>query len=302
MTGRIIDYVGGLDDIRERRVRMIGNPDIRLREDPVRILRALRIAAKTGLDIDPELQDALPRHRGELARCAKPRLFEETMRLFRGGQAERSLKQLVEYGLLEILIPPLAGHLAAIDPGHDEPAVFAYMRALDRVAERGVPTDVLILGALLHAPAEHAVADEDGSLRSTALVERVLEAAQALGATRKMLDRLRQVVTTQRYFERPSSTRRPRRKVPLDALARRPHFPEALDLFEIIGRGSTDGEPIEALRGMLLEAQANPDLEGEEGEEPPMIHGEGGAAGPGRRRRRRRGGRGGEAKPTVQEA
>jgi poly(A) polymerase len=324
-SGRIIDYVGGLEDIRLRRVRMIGSPDIRLREDPVRILRALRIAAKTDLSIDPDLRDALPRHRGELARCAKPRLFEETMRLFRGGRAEQSLRQLVEFELLEVLVPTLAGHLRSVDPGHAEPAVFGFMRALDRVAEHGTPTDVVILGALLYAPAEHAVADVEGSTRQSRLIELILEAALSLGATRKMLERLRQVLMAQRHFERNldkgerGGARRPRRRAPMAALAQRPHFAEALDLYEIIGRGTTDGEPIEALRG-LIGAGGPTDDEGDEegtasppdadagegdGAEPPMPHGGHATPRSGRRRRRRRGGKGrsgGEAQAAPPEA
>jgi poly(A) polymerase len=302
---------------------MIGSPDIRLREDPVRILRALRIAAKTDLSIDPELRDALPRHRGELARCAKPRLFEETMRLFRGGRAEQSLRQLVEFELLEVLVPTLAGHLRSIDPGHAEPAVFGFMRALDRVAERGTPTDVVILGALLYAPAEHAVLDVEGSTRQSRLIEFILEAAQSLGATRKMLERLRQVLMAQRHFERGldkgerGGARRPRRRAPMAALAQRPHFAEALDLYEIIGRGTTDGEPIEALRGLIGadgpsdqdagDDDVAPEAEGAEpeGGEPPMPHGGHATPRSGRRRRRRRGGRGrsaGDAQAAPPEA
>ncbi|MEL6185770.1 MAG: poly(A) polymerase, partial [Myxococcota bacterium] len=73
--GEIIDHVGGLDDIDAKVVRMIGDPDVRLREDPVRILRAIRFRAKAELTIEPSLEAALSRHVEELVRCPPARLL-----------------------------------------------------------------------------------------------------------------------------------------------------------------------------------------------------------------------------------
>src|SRR5207237_922825 len=71
--GRVIDYVGGKEDLRARLVRTIGNPDVRMREDPVRILRAIRFAAKCAFDLEPDTRAAMKAHVHEIPRCAPPR-------------------------------------------------------------------------------------------------------------------------------------------------------------------------------------------------------------------------------------
>src|SRR5437868_11858255 len=69
----IIDYVGGLDDLARRVVRSIGDPEVRIHEDPVRMLRAVALAARLDFTVDPPLMDAIRRHRGEIAKSSPPR-------------------------------------------------------------------------------------------------------------------------------------------------------------------------------------------------------------------------------------
>src|SRR5215831_14869359 len=107
----VIDHVGGLADLDARRIRTIGDPDIRFQEDPVRILRAIKFAARLDFGFEPGTWQALLRWRGEIAKCAPPRLLEEIHRLMRGGAARRSFELLVETGVLAVLSPYLAGLL-----------------------------------------------------------------------------------------------------------------------------------------------------------------------------------------------
>src|SRR5215831_10095567 len=104
---QVTDYVGGLADLEARLVRTIGDPDIRFREDPVRILRAIKFAARLDFQIEPATYAAILAHRGEIPKCAAPRVLEEIYRLLRGGAARRSMELLLETGLLELLIPQL---------------------------------------------------------------------------------------------------------------------------------------------------------------------------------------------------
>jgi poly(A) polymerase len=104
----VIDHVGGLDDIAARRVRTIGDPEIRFQEDPVRMLRAVKFAARLGFEIEPATYRALVRWRHEIRKCPPPRVLEEVFRLLRGGAARRSMEILVETGLLAALSPALA--------------------------------------------------------------------------------------------------------------------------------------------------------------------------------------------------
>src|SRR5262245_62260060 len=96
----VIDHVGGLADLDLRLIRTIGDPDIRFQEDPVRILRAIKFAARLEIQIEPATYRALLRHRGELRKCPAPRVLEEVYRFLRGGAARRTFELLVETGVL----------------------------------------------------------------------------------------------------------------------------------------------------------------------------------------------------------
>jgi poly(A) polymerase len=109
----VIDHVEGLADLEAGLVRTIGDPDVRFREDPVRMLRAIKFAARLDFKIEPATYAALLRQRLEIRKCAAPRVVEEVYRLLRGGAARRSIELLGETGLLEILAP----HLAALFEG-----------------------------------------------------------------------------------------------------------------------------------------------------------------------------------------
>jgi poly(A) polymerase len=107
----VIDHVGGLADLDAKLIRTIGDPEVRFQEDPVRMLRAVKFAARLEFGFEPTTWRALLRWRGEISKCAPPRLLEEIHRLMRGGAARRSFELLVETGILAILSPYLAGLL-----------------------------------------------------------------------------------------------------------------------------------------------------------------------------------------------
>ncbi len=107
----VIDHVAGLADLEAKLVRTIGDPDIRFQEDPVRMLRAIKFAARLDFGFEPATWRALLRWRSEISKCAPPRLLEEMHRLLRGGAARRSFELMVETGVLAVLSPYLAGLL-----------------------------------------------------------------------------------------------------------------------------------------------------------------------------------------------
>lgn len=115
----VIDHVGGLADLEAKLIRTIGDPDVRFQEDPVRMLRAIKFAARLDFGFEPTTWRALLRWRGEISKCAPPRLLEEIHRLLRGGAARRSFELLVETGGLAVLSP----HLAGLLEGPGAPAV-----------------------------------------------------------------------------------------------------------------------------------------------------------------------------------
>jgi poly(A) polymerase len=124
---QVIDYIGGIDDLEARLVRTIGDPDIRFREDPVRMLRAIKFAARLGFDIEPRTYAALVRHRDEIKKCSPVRVVEEVYRLLRGGAARRSLELLRQTSIDSVLSSRLAamfGGASETRPAqrHDRPA------------------------------------------------------------------------------------------------------------------------------------------------------------------------------------
>src|SRR5690606_22945942 len=131
-------------------------PDVRLREDPVRILRAIKFSARCDLGIAPDLYDALVDFRGELARAARPRLLEELLRLLRGGAAHRSMYLAWDLGVLAELLPEVTSFLDDDAPGARE--LWGRLEAIDRRKAAGeLPDDAVLLAALLLGPIEEAV-------------------------------------------------------------------------------------------------------------------------------------------------
>lgn len=156
---QVLDWCGGMPDIAARSIRTIGDPTVRFREDPVRILRAIKFAARLDLGIDPSVYDAMVANRSELARAARPRIFEEILRLMRAASSHRSMWLMWEVGVMAILMPELAAFLDD-DEGTDGGAerFFRKMTALDKkTREEGALDDIVLFTALLHEPLEEAV-------------------------------------------------------------------------------------------------------------------------------------------------
>jgi poly(A) polymerase len=106
------DYVNGAQDIAARTLRLIGDPETRYREDPVRMLRAARFEAKLGFQIERATAEPLERLRGLLAGVPPARLFDETLKLFLTGHGERSFEVLRRRGLLAVLLPSVDAYFS----------------------------------------------------------------------------------------------------------------------------------------------------------------------------------------------
>ena len=106
-TQQVYDYHGGFEDLKKRRLVMIGDPVERYREDPVRMMRAVRIAAKLGFTMDRDTERAIPKMARTLENVPAARLFDEMMKLFTSGHAEACLIKLRAEGLHRSLLPML---------------------------------------------------------------------------------------------------------------------------------------------------------------------------------------------------
>jgi poly(A) polymerase len=106
-TEEVWDYVGGVADVRARRLRLIGPPVTRFREDPVRMLRAVRLATKVGVTIDKRTAEPIPKLAPLMANVPPARLFDEMQKLLLSGHAAETLKSLRAHGLSHGLLPLL---------------------------------------------------------------------------------------------------------------------------------------------------------------------------------------------------
>lgn len=107
-TQTIIDYVGGVKDARKNMLRCIGNPYIRFKQDPVRMIRLLKFKSRFGLDPDEEMIEALFALRTEVLKSSPIRILEELLRMLESGSSVPFLKNLQHHGFLETLLPNLA--------------------------------------------------------------------------------------------------------------------------------------------------------------------------------------------------
>jgi len=146
-TRSIIDYVGGLQDLRDGLIRSIGDPNQRFQEDPVRMLRAIVMASRLGFRLDPPVEDAIARHRALMAAASPARLIEEYYKVLRSGAAEATFRALAEHRLLEPVTPEL-------QRGAKNPRLWESLAALDAYRRRfdsapAALTNSILLGSML---------------------------------------------------------------------------------------------------------------------------------------------------------
>lgn len=254
--GEVLDWTSGMSDITARVVQTIGEPRVRFLEDPVRILRAIKFAARLDFGIAPDVYDAIVQCRGALAQAARPRLSEEVMRLMRGGASERSFWLAFETGVLDVLLPELSTYVADRD---FDPTVFRLLAEVDRrTAERGEPLDdILLWSALLLEPLlEACEGSRDRTLTAGDFLEPIVN---RLNLPRRVSDAMRRIVALFPKLSRPGAERA--KRSPLAGLAE--------ELFEMrrVARA-----------GFAVDAPADEESEGEGDESTPTK----------KRRRRRR--------------
>lgn len=147
------DFVGGYEDVQNRVMRLIGDPGTRYREDPVRMLRVVRFAAKLDFSIDPATAEPIARLAPLLAEAAPARLFEECLKLFLSGYAQACFDGLERHGLLAALFPETAAALAANRSGALRRMLVEGLRGTDARVRADEPVSPAFLFALLLWPA-----------------------------------------------------------------------------------------------------------------------------------------------------
>jgi poly(A) polymerase len=210
-SGEIIDYHGGLADLRKRTLRIIGDAETRYREDPVRMLRAVRLGAKLGLAIESSTRAPIKRLAPLLEHVPPPRLFEEMLKLLLSGHASACLRQLRHEGLHKGMLPLLDVILE--QPLGERFVTLALAQTDERVlADRPVSPAFLFAALLWHEVlAAWKAREKRGERRIPALeiaMDEVLDAQSGkLAITRRLTATMREVWAMQPRFEERSGQR-----------------------------------------------------------------------------------------------
>jgi poly(A) polymerase len=298
-TFSVIDWVGGLEDLERRVIRTIGDPDVRFREDPVRMLRAVALAARLDFSIDRDTAEAIRALRGEIVRSSPARVLDEFYKILRQGRSRRTFELLHESGLLAYLLPEAERAIA--EGGErllDSLTRLDEYRAASPTAEAF--TNPLLVGSLLvplgvplHRGSRgrrHAEVDEPDARVAEELAAELAalgsgeeeqaqparDAPLALPFARRDLDRLRLILLAQRRLREVDAAPAVKR-----AFAARSYTDDALKWLEI--QGGDEGRQLATHWRSVSTGEAVP---------PPALtpeqHGRRDASRRPRRRRRRR--------------
>jgi poly(A) polymerase len=288
----IWDYTGGVDDIAARRLKLIGDPVTRYREDPVRMLRAARFEAKLGFALDGETGASIATLRELLGSVPPARLFDETLKLFLTGHGARSLEVLRKHGLLRELLPSVADYL---DRHPDGAVARLLVRGLvntdARVAQGRPVTPTFLFALLLYGPFAEIIEKQPqekwhdiGTIVDA--VDRAARQAQGrISIPKRFSLGVREMFAAQPRLEQPRGRRALR-------ILEQPRFRAGFDLLLLRAEmGLASREIAEWWTRVQEASQTDRDRMADALGYAPRAAGEGGGGG-GRRPRRRRRGRG----------
>ncbi|WP_111497972.1 polynucleotide adenylyltransferase PcnB [Marinobacter bohaiensis] len=149
----VIDFTGGVEDLRQRRLTLIGDPETRYREDPVRMLRAIRFAGKLDFTLAPATEAPIRELAPLLTHIPSARLFDEVLKLFSAGHGAATYDLLLEYGLFAPLFPATA---AALEAGEPDGVIRQALANTDRRIAQGKSVTPYFMYAALIWPALQA--------------------------------------------------------------------------------------------------------------------------------------------------
>ncbi len=232
ITAEVWDYVGGVPDVRARRLKLIGPPVTRYREDPVRMLRAVRLAAKAGLAIDPKTAAPIPKLASLVQNVPPARLFDEMQKLLLSGHAVETLKSLRAHGLSHGLLPLLD---VILEQPLGTRFIDAALASTDaRVRDGRAVSPAFLFAALLW----HEVLQQWNAARARGdkplpalfdAMDRVLETqAQRISIPRRFEATIKEIWSLQPRFEQRAGVRPFR-------LLEHPRFRAAYDFLDIRG-------------------------------------------------------------------
>jgi poly(A) polymerase len=232
-TGEVLDYVQGRADLERRLIRAIGNPELRFQEDHLRMLRAVRLAARLGFSIDSVTFDAIRRDHGLILRVSAERIRDELIRILTEGGARRGFELLDESGMLADILPEVAAMKGVAQPPEFHPEGDVWTHTLLLLDGLRNPTPALALGALLHdvgKPPTFRIAERirfDGHVEEGVLLARNI--AARLRLSRDLSGRVEELIANHMRFKDVPQMK----DSTLKRFLRMPDFEEHLELHRL---------------------------------------------------------------------
>ena len=227
----VIDWVGGLKDLEKKVIRSIGDPMIRFREDPVRMMRAIKFASRLGFKIEKDTDKAMRKLHSMILSASAPRVCEEVFRLFPYGKSEEAFRMMWDYGLMDDLLPELADFIKK--DGGQKSRTWKYLAMLDRyeiaMAKQGYEVLNGLRAAVLYAAWAHDEPAKSREIMGTMLRSLKIPKATYFLAV-LMIDSIKRL-------SRPPEKNRRRFVMNRD-------FPDALDFNRIVVRAEGRSEKV----------------------------------------------------------
>ena len=233
----MVDYVGGLDDLRAGLIRAVGEADVRFHRDPVRIIRAVRHAARAGFTLTDDTLEAVRTHQGELALCPPSRIRDELMRDLKGGSAAAWLELAHQTGVLYSLFPTLEPLYSQADsPARQE--VVELLAKVDAQIAAGQDPQESVVTAALFWPALEATAPElefapgraGNVLWTTFVREALTDLARPVAFPKRVVEQMCQISGMMGFVRRPEPNLRLPRKI-----TQKGYFESACQFAELLG-------------------------------------------------------------------
>lgn len=202
----VVDFTGGMEDLQKRQLRVIGDPDDRYREDPARMLRAIRLAGKLDFSIEPPSAEPIKKHRLLIAHVPAARLFDKVLKIFHSGKSFEIYTLLREYDLFSILFPHVEESLST--EALSKFVSKAFINSDERVKEgKGINPAflfaVLLWGPLCISKARIHESEQCNEYQALfmAMSEIIQEQVRIIAIPRKLITVIREIWTMQYYFE-----------------------------------------------------------------------------------------------------
>jgi tRNA nucleotidyltransferase/poly(A) polymerase len=232
-SGEILDFVGGRADLEHRVLRAIGDAEARFREDHLRMLRAVRFAARLGFEVEPATFAAIETLHALVSRVSSERIRDELIRILTEGGARAGFELLERSGLLQVILPEVAAMKGVQQPPEFHPEGDVWIHTLRMLEAMRSPTASLALGVLLHdvgKPPTLRIADRirfDGHAEAGARM--AVEILTRLHASGELIGRVEALVANHLRFKDVKQMR----ESTLKRFLRMDHFEEHLELHRL---------------------------------------------------------------------